>query len=94
MTTALDKRLRQLEKKAPELPCPIPGHNKTFIFIEGIDPERDASNEKLRASIDACPRCKDKQKIIFLHCQRTDKPEPPKQEPPFGIHITQIGDGD
>jgi hypothetical protein len=46
----------------------------------------------MRASLDACPRCKDKQKIILMHWQRDS--EPPKQEAPFGIHILKIGDGD
>ncbi len=93
MATALDKRLRQLERQAPELPCPIPDHNKTFIFIEGQSDEQNAANEALRASIDACPRCKDKQKIIFLHWHRDGEPKPPEPpQQPSKVNIRRIGD--
>jgi hypothetical protein len=34
MATALDRRLRQLEREAPKVPCPIPEHNRVFIFLE------------------------------------------------------------
>jgi len=83
--------LRQLEQKLPELPCQIPEHNRAFIFMENRR-RADAVNEKLRASLDACPRCKDKQKIIFMHWQQDGQPQPPKQEAPVGIHIMKIGD--
>jgi hypothetical protein len=91
-TASLDKRLRQLERKVPDSPCPIPEHNRAFIFIENVSEEQDAANQALIASIDACPRCKGKQKIMIVRWQRDDKPEPPKQEAPFGIHIMKIGD--
>jgi hypothetical protein len=91
---SLDKRLRQLERKVPDLPCPIPEHKTAFLFIQGMSDERDAANDALIASIDACARCQGKQKIMIMHMGRLDKPEPPKQEAPFGIHILKIGDGD
>ena len=65
-------------------------HNRAFIFIDGESANPDLSNDKLSASLDACPRCKDKQKIIF-HARQRDR-EPPKQEAPFGIHIMKIRD--
>jgi hypothetical protein len=41
-STALDKRLRQLEKKVPELPCPIPEYNRALVFI-GVSHEKNAA---------------------------------------------------
>jgi hypothetical protein len=43
--TALDKRLRHIEKKVPELPCPIPEHNRALIFTENQSTEQDAANK-------------------------------------------------
>jgi hypothetical protein len=42
-TASLDKRLRQLERKVPDSPCPIPEHNRAFIFIENVSEEQDAA---------------------------------------------------
>ncbi len=49
-------------------------HNRAFIFIDGESANPDLSNDKLSASLDACPRCKDKQKIIFHARQRGEPP--------------------
>jgi hypothetical protein len=37
--TALDKRLRHIERKLPELPCPVPEHNRALILIENQSTE-------------------------------------------------------
>ena len=47
-------------------------HNRAFIFIDGESAKPDLSNDKLSASLDACPRCKDKQKIIFMRGSGTE----------------------
>ena len=69
MATALDRRLKELEREAPKLRCSNPGH-PPLIWL-------DTSEESQRraASIRACPRCKDTCLIVTWAERETAGPE-------------------
>ncbi|MCE3239861.1 MAG: hypothetical protein K0Q83_368 [Deltaproteobacteria bacterium] len=45
MTSALENRSRQAERKLTRIACPMAEHKRAFIFIDGESAKRDLANE-------------------------------------------------
>jgi hypothetical protein len=86
MGTALEKRVRKLEKSIPSPPCDKPGHGPMFVWIDD-NSEAAAENERLAKEIQECPNCKDKTLIRFIRWRKDGEEEPVSSATGITIHF-------
>ena len=71
MATALERRLAQMERPAPQLPFHDPTH-RPVMFLD----DSEESN-RLAESMRACPRCKDT--ALIIRWSKMEAPGPVKR---------------
>jgi hypothetical protein len=73
VATALEKRVRKLERSIPAPRCNKPSHDQLFVFW--IGDEKTAEVEALLKSIDECETCTKKDRML-IRFGRFTNPEP------------------
>jgi len=89
----LERRVQKIEGQMSHLACPNPAHERLWIFIYGVTPEKDRENDELIESIENCEHCNDE--LIMLVMHGPDHPSSPpvvspasRQEVSFEFEVT------